>query len=214
VFVAYGDQAREQVMLACKSLVETNSRLPFWVIADEAFGAARGFPQIRVIKHEDTDIGARGVKLQVDKLSPFDHTLYLDADVRVMGDITRPFGLLDAGWELVMAPTLHQGQESHLHINATERDITYAEVGVDAQALQGGVMYFRKTTALHKLFATWRAEWARWGTHDQAALVRALAKRPVKLRTLHRDWYNSPQGRLIRHYYGFARRKGLKGSLA
>lgn len=95
---------------------------------------------------------------------------------------------------MAICPNRRQGEEAHGHINDEERAITIDEVGLDAQALQAGVIYFRKCTAIHKLFATWRAEWQRWQDQDQAALVRALARRPVKMRTLHRDWYNSPPG--------------------
>ena len=214
VYVAYGEQAREQVRLSAKTLREQHPMLPFRVIADQPFGYAARMPQIRTIYHEDTDPGARLVKLNADLLSPFDCTLYLDADTRVQGDIAYPFTLLEAGWEMCICPTAYQGDEAHGHVNAEERRITFREVGVDAEVLQAGVMYFRKCDAVHRLFEVWREEWHRWEDQDQAALTRALAKVPVKLRTLNRDLYNSGQGRLIRHYCGFARRKGLKHSRA
>jgi lipopolysaccharide biosynthesis glycosyltransferase len=188
-----------------------NPDLPIRVISDAPFPRiGRGAP-LHYIHHEDTDIGARYVKLNLDKISPFDYTLYIDADTRVHGDISAPFGLLDAGWELCMCPCTRQGDGAHTHVNEEERQATFAEVGTHAQALQAGVMYFRKSSAMRKLFSAWRAEWKRWEDQDQAALVRALARVPVKLRTLHSD-YNDPRGRLIAHYCGFARRDGLPNS--
>jgi len=208
IYIAYGEQARIQVRLAAKTLTDHNPGLPVRVISDAPFPRIGRNSQLQYIHHEDTDIGARYVKLNIDKLTPFDHTLYIDADTRVRGDITAPFELLEAGWELAMCECTRQGSEAHGHVNEVERNATFAEVGMHAQAMQAGVMYFRKSTAMHKLFSAWRAEWKRWEDQDQAALVRALARVPVKLRTLHRD-YNNPNGRLIAHYCGFARRDGL-----
>jgi len=213
LYVAYGEQARAQVRLSAKTLVDTNPALPLRVVSDRAFEPQRGFPPLRVILHRDTDPGARLVKLHANILSPWDLTLYLDADTRVLADISYPFELLEAGWEMAMCPTLYQGTEAHGHVNESEREATFAEVGTHAQVLQGGVIYFRKCEAVSELFKAWRLEWRRWEDQDQAALVRALVRHPVKLRTLDRQ-YNDAQGQRIRHYCGFARRRGLKHSRA
>ena len=212
VFVAYGDQARAQVQLAAKSLVERNPGLPFRVICDQGFRKETRFPVMKCIYHEDADPGARWAKLNVDRLSPFEHTLYLDADTRVMGDISMPFDLLDNGWEMCMAPCRHQKpNEQHGHVNEEERAATFEEVGTDLYALQAGVIYFRKCSAVHHLFLNWRREWERWRDQDQAALMRALVRCPVKLFVLNRA-YNG--GRLVHHLYSYARRAGLKYSHA
>ena len=211
VYVAYGKPARDQVQLSAQSLVAQHPRLPFRVISDRPFKRVAGFPAIQIIPYPDTDPGARLVKLNVDSLSPFDHTAYIDADTRIQGNILWPFELLEAGWEMAIVPCRHQGEHANPHVNAEERTITFAEVG-DATALQGGVIYFRKTNAVHGLFAAWREEWARFEDQDQAALIRALAHNPVKMFLLGRA-YNG--GRTIRHYYSYARRdQGLTYSLA
>lgn len=207
VYVAYGDNARDQAMQSAKSLKAQHPDLPFRVICDRGFKQAAGMPQVTCIYHEDTDPGARLVKLNVDTLSPFEHTLYLDADTRIRADISYPFRLLDAGWDMAMVPCRHQGDHAHRHVKAQERVTTFAEVG-DMTALQGGVMYFRKTEAVHRLFAAWREEWGRFEDQDQAALVRALVSHPVRLFLLGRA-YNG--GKFIRHFYSYARRdSGMK----
>jgi hypothetical protein len=68
-------------------------------------------------------------------------------------------------------------------------------------------MYFRKCSAVHRLFLIWRREWERWRDQDQAALMRALVNCPVRLFLLNRE-YNG--GRFVHHYYTYARRDGLK----
>lgn len=213
IYVAYGEQAREQVRLSVKTLLATNSRLPFRVVSDAPFEHVPRSTPIRHIYHEDTDPGARLVKLTVDQLSPFDLTLYLDADTRVLGDITWPFRVLEAGWEIAMCPGEYPPDEPHGHVNEEERQVTFAEIGKHPHVLQSGVLYFRKCPAVHELYREWRDEWHRWRDQDQAALVRALVRNPVRLFLLDRT-YNHPQGRLVRHYCGFARRSGLKHSRA
>jgi len=211
VYVAYGQPARDQVRLSAQSLRAQHPHLQFRVLADERFERVSGFPEMITIYHEDTDPGARLVKLNVDTLSPYDHTLYIDADTRIQGDILWPFALLEAGWEMAMVPCRHQGEHANPHVKEEERTLTFAEVD-DATALQGGVIYFRKCEAVHRLFAAWREEWHRFEDQDQAALIRALAHNPVKLFLLGRA-YNG--GRTIRHYYSYARRdQGFSYSLA
>lgn len=212
VYVAYGDQARVQVQLSAKTLVQHNPTLEFRVITDESFTRAPGFPSMRCIYHEDTDPGARQVKLAVDKLSPFDLTMYLDADTRVRGDLSAPFRVLEAGWEMAITPCRHQGDEAHRHIGVTERAATFEELGMDVTALQGGVIYLRKCEAVHRFYAAWRDEWQRWRDQDQGALLRALMHNPVRLFLLGRD-YNAPDGRLIQHFYSYARRDGLRNHI-
>ena len=208
--MAYGEQARVQAALSARTLREHHPMLPFRVISDKRFYRQGGFPEMPWIEHEDTDPGARGVKLNVDRLSPFDYTLYLDADTRVLQSITMPFDLLDAGWEMCMTPCRQQQPDDmHIHVNAEERAATFEEVGFDILALQGGVIYFQKCDAVHRLFSAWRWEWARWRDQDQAALMRALVRCPVKLFLLNRS-YNG--GRIIQHFYTYARRDGLKYS--
>ena len=213
VYVAYGEQAREQVRLSAATMMRHNPGLPIRVIADAPVPRIGRAPSLRHIWFEDCDIGARWAKLHVDQLSPFDLTLYIDADTRIMADIQEPFKYLERGWELCICPTLYQGEEAHGHVNQEERDKTFQEVGTHIQVLQAGVFYFRKTESITQLFQAWRGEWTRWKDQDQAALVRALVHNPVKLLTLDRQ-YNDAQGRRVRHYCGFARRKGLKHSRA
>lgn len=210
VFVAYGEQARVQVLHAAKSLVAHNPGISFRVIADKGFPYQKGYPPIKCIYHEDTDPGARQVKLQMDLLSPYEQTLYLDADTRVQANIMQPFDLLDAGWEMCIVPCRHQDyDEVYGHVQEDERKATFDAIGYGPLALQGGVIYFRKCANVHRLFMEWRREWWQWEDQDQAALMRALVRCPVKLFMLNRA-YNG--GRYVQHFYTYARRDGLKYS--
>ena len=160
--------------------------------------------------HPDVELWARAVKLQIDKLSPWDQTIYLDADTRIGGPVKPLFGILDDGWDMAIVPCLRQREGVFGHVGTEERLQTLAELGGDdLLALQGGVMAFQKSAAVHAFFEEWRREWSRWAEWDQAALMRALVRSPVRIHILPNQ-YNNNQGRIVRHYFTRARRAGLK----
>jgi hypothetical protein len=116
---------------------------------------------------------------------------------------------------MLVAPTGGQADQLFKHIDVLgkvgERAATIDEVGGEPiLALQGGAMWFRKTPAVHAFFEVWREEWERWREQDQAALMRALRRSPVKLWLLSRDWNG---GTLLGHYHAHARRAGMRGGI-
>ena len=212
MMVAYGPQARVQARHLARSLVKHQPQLPFKVVTDKPFRFAQGFPIMPIILQPDLDLGARLAKLQVDLLSPWDHTLYLDADTRIRGPIDEPWLLLEAGWDLVMMPCERQGDQIFIHIEDPERQETIKALGTYLAAFQAGVIWFKKGPAIEALFDEWRKEWAIWQAWDQAALMRALVNCQPKPRIwpLH-SAYNG--GHLVGHYHSRARRAGLKNSV-
>lgn len=197
VYVAYGEPARREMAESLRTLRERNPRLGVCLISDEPL------PDVQNVAMEDTDPGARWPKLHVDVLSPYDDTLYLDADTRVWGDLSPGFDLLDDGWELVMVPSVCQGGTYLWHLTPEDRDATFRELGHSLVQLQGGMMLFRKCEAIHTLFSRWREEWLRFKSQDQGALLRALYAAPVRLWLLGRPWNG---GALVAHKYGRAKR--------
>jgi hypothetical protein len=145
---------------------------------------------------------SRWAKVTLDQWSPFDETLYLDADTRVQGDVSAGFDMLSDGFEMVMTPSQQQGQENMWHISHAEREYTYAlyECG-DVLQLQGGVFWFKRCAAIAELFFAWRVEWLKFTKFDQAALLRALRCAPVRLHLLGRPFNG---GAVVAHRYGKA----------
>jgi len=146
----------------------------------------------------------RWAKVNLLPLSPFERTLYLDADTRVRGRLDAGFRILDDGWELVIVPS--EGQSQPLHsLTEEERRVTQDELADGwPLMLNTGVMWFRRTDGTERLFAEWRREWERFRLHDQGALLRALEKHPVKVWLLGPD-FNSHRGTVVEHRFGKAR---------
>lgn len=175
VLIAQGDNARQQAEAAIGRLGHIGAPWPVAVVADRPL--APGTQHV-YIEDRAGDPGARGAKVSLDRLSPFDHTLYMDADTRAIStEIAIGFDLLDDGWELVITLSDHQGDDWLWHVGDEERRITEEEVGARVAVLQGGVFWFRKCDAMARLFAMWRDEWSRFGgAGSRRALARDAAR--------------------------------------
>lgn len=196
-FVAYGAPAVRELGEALSALRKITD-LPVAVVSDHK----TPYHGVRHINFTRRDTGARWSKLNLDALSPYDYTLYLDADTRVMGDIFAGFEILADGYDFVIAPSRFQHGAVLQHIQQGERELTFSELGTSALLqLQAGVFFFRKSPAVLELFTAWRAEWERFQDQDQAALLRALDKSPVRVWILS---YLFNGGELVEHLFGRA----------
>jgi hypothetical protein len=221
LFVAYGQAAIDQFGIALRHLAKVHPSWSVVVISDDPLRSIPYFMRYRVIPFACDDPGARWAKLHMDQLSPYDWTLYMDADTRVRHSISPIWDVLDSGWEIACVPTGSKTRLSCMRhvfmddgimpMGLEERNATVAEVGYPFCGWQGGVMAFRKTERVHRFFKVWREEWGRWGDQDQPALARAYRRSPVLMFPLGQDFNG---GSLVGHYHSMARRRGLRGSIA
>ena len=161
--------------------------------------------RLQHVLREDISFGARQSKVMLDLLTPYDHTVYMDADTRVKSiDILKGFQMLQAGWDLVIAPSKRQGSDVFGHIDQEEREYTFERLrNKQAIQLQAGVMWFSNSPRIASLFDAWRKEWNIFKHHDQAALARALDRVPVRIWLLGHDW-NGRRGTVVDHLFGRA----------
>ena len=194
VYVACGAAAIKEASESIKTLRRYH---PTWEIAVISDTCIRG---TRCINAVDISGGTPGrwAKTRLDILSPYDDTLFLDADTRIYGDLGVGFDILNRGWELIMVPSLPQGEESLQHLSEEERDVTMAETMQPLQ-LNTGVMWFRKTERVKALFVEWRRQWQRFKDKDQGAFLRALELCPVALWLLGRPFNGGP---VVGHRFG------------
>ena len=197
IFIAYGLNAQREATAAIKSLRQHHPDWPISVIGDRVLDAA-------VIDFDDRNSLGRYAKTNLDRITPYDLTLYLDADTRILGNVSGGFSILRDGWDLAIAYSEQQGSDVLWHVSAEERSATIGELGLTPLQLQGGVRWFARNGRVAAFFHAWRNEWERWRGQDQGALLRALWRAPVRLWLLGRAWNN---GDLIKHRYGAARRR-------
>jgi lipopolysaccharide biosynthesis glycosyltransferase len=195
-YVAFGDNARIEATASIATL-RRHHDLPIYVIGDKPIAGAQ------FIKFDNPGYGARWAKLNIDKLVDCDNLIYLDADTRILDNLSPAIAMLD-NFDLIMAYSVNQGYDIFNHIELEERETTLREIGTPYPLqLQAGVMFINRLRCLN-LFEAWRQEWQRFKQQDQAAFVRALYRTPVRLGLLGMDW-NSTNGAIIQHLFGRAR---------
>lgn len=206
-YVACGEPAIKQCLSSIASLQRSNPHLPFCVYTDNP----RPFRKIGascVLKAPESDRYGRIGKLNAYSISPYDFTLYLDADTRVFGELSLPFCALEDGWDFVATFSVNQGREKWLwHIPERERERTWQGIGFYSAQVQGGVWAFRKTQNVRSFFGVWQRVYeGAESEREQGAMQTAFNSVQMKTYFLGQDFNG---GNVIRHNYGTARRQDV-----
>jgi len=208
-YVAYGEPARECVKRAVASWKRYMPDVPVAVVSDSLIpGVAMGNGDA-FIEQPDADIGARGIKVRIYELAPrhWEYVLYLDADTEIVADVSFLFDALQDGWELVITKNpakYHTTRRMGRPDNQEEVEATFNLIGSrDLLQWNGGVFAFRRSARVAAFFERWYAEWQRWGSRDQAALLRALWRGPLRIYTLGNEWNT------VTHYIDPERTAGI-----
>ena len=212
LYIAYGEKAIENVEKSIETvrerLSEKKKALPIAVITDaeEIKGADM------LIRHVDMDLGARNIKTRIYSLSPFEKTLFLDADTEVLADPQHGFDLLDCV-DMVIGQDGIQvfNQNQHPHMVHEEMIATKKETGGgEFSYYNTGVMFFRRNERMRILMQIWHAEWTRWMRQDQPAMFRAMLSNPVRIASMRNSWntHHSNQAQFVFHAHRRASRAG------
>jgi len=196
LYIAYGSAAEREAGASIQTLKKHCPTLHVNIVGDNP---VRGNPHF-YMKQEDK--GGRWAKVNLDRISPYDQTLYIDADTRVHGDLMAGFAILDDGWDIAITTSENQGADWLWHVGDKDRAATGQMMGFQSVQLQGGLFYFAKNERVSAFFTEWRKEWERFRGQDQGALLRAMYASPVRVWLLGRD-YNG--GALVEHRFGAAR---------
>ena len=180
-------QSIDRVAFLFARMKEINPKLMFFGMTKEDDALKKAF-----LAH-----GVSGPDLMIEYV-PYDQVLYLDADTLVHGDMTYGFDLLDDGWDMAITHSSNQDREAFWHVEDEERHSMEAQ-GIDMLQLQGGVFFVARNERTVELFRVWHEEWSRWRGKDQAALVHALVRVPVRLWLLGRPWKG---GSVVAHRFG------------
>ena len=201
IYSAYGQKAVFEALKSIHSLRLSNPSLPCAVITDDPRAFTHDADSI--IEFESDKFG-RWAKLNADILTPFNNTLYLDADTRVHGDINPLFDWLDSGFEFVTTLSARQKEQWLWHIDEGIRAETHYDIGFVPPQIQGGVWGFRRTANVRSFMAEWRNIWKADNIkHDQAALAKAAYHKPMKTLLVSSDFNG---GIVIHHLFGRAER--------
>jgi hypothetical protein len=219
LYMSFGQRAASEIRKSMASLRNVGLKIPVCVVGDTPVRGAQfieweGENPFDGSQRKNFQFRAGRVKPFLYGLTPFERTLYIDADTEFMSDILNGFEFLDQydmalAEELLSVGQLYNKPLAGWEINIKERDATIAELGGDPNTkfLNSGVVFFRKCDPVEALFEAWGRQWLRWKQWDeQLSLMRALHECPVNYKALPVDW-NHPhrhKARIIFHNYGRA----------
>ncbi len=216
VYLTFGSSSAKGALLSYQSLLQLGVRIPATSIGTVALPDIRLVPWSgRAPWHPEEGEGkfyAGEIKPFLCDLSPYDWTLYLDADTEFYGNPVpgfeklRDFDILGREHEIKIRAALawRQSWWSRAGIFKT---IEYC--GERAPLFNTGVLFFRKTPDVRELFQDWYSQWVKYPVWDeQLALMRAMAEHPeIKKEVLPVQWNGKEKipGQIIRHFFGSGR---------
>jgi hypothetical protein len=181
VYMSFGGRASRVVRRSYDSIISTNVPIRAIVVGDtSALGMEYSEWKSEFSKYDEKgQFLAGAIKPFLYNLSPFDYTLYLDADTTICGDIMPGFDFLENN-DISVA-----NHYNNLCIdtarNSSEKDETIKLLNspVKIPFINSGVIFFKKSINTENLFKNWHTEWMKYCQWDeQLALHRAIHKCP------------------------------------
>jgi hypothetical protein len=197
VYVAYGPKAVKGVSESIVSARKFHPGLAAAVVSDRSIPGV----SVTLVNQPDTGDLIYEYKTLVYELSPFDLTLFLDADTQVVGSLQAGFTALDKGWDLAAALDLHPVIGEIDYTFPDDKAATLNCIGVpDYPHVNSGMLFFRKSVECEEAFKQWNREWARFKYRDQAAFQRAVFLSDATMYILGWQW-NTHKQRFAKHIY-------------
>ena len=217
VYMAWGENAIRQTKESIHSLHQFCPEMEVLVLGDletqEAFSTGSHVSSLRMTEDPFCENGARGYKFMagrikplIAKLTPFEHTLYVDADTKFVRSPQVGFDLLDR-WDLVVAETPNRSLKEGL---ADYKECTDSAAYLGSPYIlyhNSGMIFWRRNERTLKLFELWSEEWLKYQNWDeQVALLRALMRSEVLFLTVPYTWNcnTSKEAFILHHRFGSA----------
>jgi hypothetical protein len=225
IYMSFGDKVNDAIRKSQASLKRLGYEYPVTIVGDfpnkpSADAMPSKYNHIQWDGQSPYDLSQRKnfkfragrVKPWLYELSPYDYTLYIDADTQFIRGIEDGFHYLQKNdicvtEEKLTLQQLYNKKLAGWEINLIERDATIIELYSDGsdKFINSGVLFFKKSQKVRKLFANWYEEWLRFQEWDeQLALMRAIYKTKVKVKYLDYHWNNPfpDETSYIFHNYG------------
>jgi hypothetical protein len=196
-YIAIGDKAQAEADRSAASLRDVGIDLPMTVCTS---ATAKCLETGCGAKSDDPVSLSRWCKVNLDLWTPYDQTLYLDADTHAYSsDLLKGFAILSNGWDICITLSANQSREWLWHTTPADRLQTANAVGFHGVQWQCGVFWFAKNGYTAHLFDWWRDEWLEHAGQDQGAFMRALRWCPLRLWVLGQSFNG---GSVLAHYFG------------
>jgi hypothetical protein len=208
IYMTFGNNAVESAEKSIASIKAIGIDLPIATIGTHKIQHTTFIPWYR---HQpwtddkanpDQRFRAGYVKPFVYEFSPFDYTLYLDADTEIQKDFRKAFNYLSSYDLCVVHGTENRTLgRSRKHFQALEFAVPFwnqfrgeleyscAVLGPETRIMNSGVIFFRKSPEAQSFFKAWYEEWLRFGGwEEQHAFLRVERNHPAKIFNLSTKW--------------------------
>ncbi len=135
---------------------------------------------------------SRWLKTQINTYSPYDETLFLDADILPLVNLSSLWPYLDQG-NVAMATDRMAEIGLCDHVTQAEVEFTLEQLSPQTTHFNSGVLLWRRTVTTEALFTQWHCEWQRFGQQDQLALARAIDRTQTRVVPLPQSYNLSPR---------------------
>lgn len=168
IFVAVGNFYAERAAEAARSVKKSNPWLPTTLFTDQPIESDAFSSIVRFEK------GHSRSKIDYMPHTPYERTLYLDTDVRVIGDLRSMFDLLDR-FDIALS-------HAHRRNDSLTREKWRSEIPDAFPQANSGVILYRLTPAVVDLFRDWATSFREAGFgKDQVTLRELLWTRDLRL---------------------------------
>ena len=227
VYMVWGDKAVWAAGQSIASLWKIEPTIPVLAVGDESVDVLK--EELKGDKRLETKLEMtidpfRGVEFLAGRikpylyhLSPWQQTLYVDADTTFRGSPQVGFDLLER-WDFLVAETGGRTILQHM-VGENEAKYTRGLFG-GAQFIlyhNSGMLFWKRNGRVEELLRLWGEEWQRFGAWDeQMALLRAIGRSKALVLTIPYTWNtNAPsQAKVLFHEFGqrtawkFKKRRG------
>lgn len=186
VYIALGVEYLEMATNSILSIVENYSKtehLPnFKVFTDVDTSSIPRIDQIpsffqyiNPVEYPDNGVATAYIKTILYHLSPFDITLYLDCDTKIVGDISKIWSY--CGNRIAVSRAFNPIKEDTIYSDS-ECIKTQQQLSVigDFTQYNTGVFLFKKSPNTKSIFRAWNDEWELFKNHENMAFNRLVAQ--------------------------------------
>lgn len=215
IYMAWGENAIAQAKQSIYSVRRFLPEMPVMVVGDadtvEALADDKSIlSYVCQVDPFDADqkkgykFLAGRIKPLLYEISPWEKTLYVDADTYFQRPPAEGFQLLSA-WDMAIAETETRTLAEGI-AGREECEATAAEFGSGLLLYHNsGMIFWRRNQRTKVFFERWSEEWRRFqGWDEQVALLRALLRTDVLFHTLPYTWNHSVLAEcyLLTHWFG------------
>lgn len=213
IYMTWGANAIQGADISMSTLWQYAPGTPVFVVGDakaeEHYAHKHGVTFYRIDVDPFRGNGAHSfmagrIKPLLAELSPFERSLYVDADTVFQSSPEPAFKLLDR-WDFIVAETETRSLIDTVAGPSESRDTAEWLGTPHILYHNSGMLFWRKNKATSRLFDLWSEEWQRFQNWDeQVALLRALLRSDVLFLNVPFTW-NCREGKkafFLHHQFG------------